>query len=75
MNILYYNETKTPFIQVCRKGNIFLYMRISTFNDLPDRILIKAKDIIEGTYFTIYESGEEIDELFHQHHRQLKMEI
>ena len=64
MNCLFHTANKTAFIQVSRKGNLILCMRLSIGNAFPDRIAVKSEDIINGTYFTEYQSGDDVDELF-----------
>jgi len=47
-------------------------MRLSISNPFPDRIAVKCEDIINGTYFTEYQSGEDVDELFYQLQKEAK---
>jgi len=65
MNCLFHTANKTAFIQVSRKGNLILCMRLSPTNKYPDRIAVKCEDIINGTHFTEYQTGDDVDDLFY----------
>ena len=75
MNCLFQTKNNTAFIQVKRKGNVILCMRLSVGNTFPDRIAVKCEDIINGTYFTEYQSGDDIDELFCDLQKEAKKDL
>jgi len=50
-------------------------MRLSTTNPFPDRIAVKCEDITNGTYFTEYQSGDEVDELFYELQKEAKKNL
>jgi len=75
MNCLFHTKINTAFIQVCRKGNLILCMRLSVGNAFPDRIAVKCEDITNATYFTEYQSGDEVDELFIELQKEAKKNL
>lgn len=75
MNCLFHAEKKTAFIQVCRKGNLILCMRLSNSNKFPDRIAVKCEDITNATYFTEFQSGDEVDDLFYDLQKEAKKDL
>lgn len=75
MNCLFHHEKKTAFIQITRKGNLILCMRLSVGNTFPDRIAVKCEDIINATYFTAFQSGEGVDDLFCELQKEVKKNL
>jgi hypothetical protein len=50
-------------------------MRLSNSNKFPDRIAVKCEDIVNGTYFTEYQSGEDVDDYFYDLQKEARKDL